>query len=55
MESVGDRPSVDNKTAFRQHVFVPVMDTLLSELTKRFDTTQCAVHNGRHRSTEPKQ
>ena len=46
MESVGDRPSVDNKTAFRQHAFVPVMDTLLSELTKRFDTTQCAVMRG---------
>ena len=47
MESVGDRPNVDNKTAFRQHVFVPVMDTLLSVLTKRFDdTTQCAVMQG---------
>jgi len=46
MESVGERPVVNSKTAFRQHVYLPVMDNLLSEFVKRFDSTQCAVMRG---------
>jgi len=46
MESVGDHPAVDSKSSFKQHVYLPVMDSLLSEMTKRFDSTQCAVMRG---------
>ena len=46
MESEGDHNTVDTKTAFRQHVYLPVMDSLLSELTRCFDSTQCAVMRG---------
>ena len=43
MEAVGDRPTADCKTTFKQQVYLPMMDTLLSELTRRFDSIQCAV------------
>jgi len=31
---------VNSKSSFKQHVYLPVMDMLLSELTKSFDITQ---------------
>jgi len=46
IESVGERPVVDSKTAFRQHVYLPIVDNLLNELAKRFSSTQCAVMRG---------
>jgi len=46
MESVGDHPAVDSKSSFKQHVYLPVLDSLLSEMTKRFDSTQFAVMRG---------
>ena len=46
MEPVGDRPTVDSKTTFKQHMYLPIMDTLLSELTKHLDSIQCAVMRG---------
>ena len=46
METVGDRIVVDSKTSFRSHVYLPVVDNLLSEFERRFDKVQCNVMCG---------
>jgi hypothetical protein len=46
METVGNRIAVDDKNAFRLHVYNPVMDSIIGELDKRFSDSNCLVMKG---------
>jgi len=46
METVGDRLAVDDKNAFRLHVYNPVMDSIIAKWDKRFSDSNCLVMNG---------
>ena len=46
METVGSRVALDDKASFRNHVYLPVVDNLLSEFERRFDNVQCSVMRG---------
>jgi len=43
---VGDRIAVDDKNAFRLHVYNPVMDSIIGEMVKRFSDSNCLVMKG---------
>jgi hypothetical protein len=45
-ETVGERTVVDDKASFRSHVYIPIMDNMLSEFERRFDRLQCSVMRG---------
>ena len=47
METVGDRPVVDHKNAFRVHVYNTVMDSMITELNARVSD------NERHSISKP--
>ena len=46
METVGDRPVVDHKNAFRVHVYNTVMDSMITELDARFSDSHCLLMKG---------
>ena len=46
LETVGDRVAVDSKTSYKNHVYLPLMDTMHGELSSRFDTAQCCIMRG---------
>ena len=46
LETVGDRVTVDSKTSYKDHVYLPIMDTMQGELSRRFDTAQCGIMRG---------
>jgi hypothetical protein len=46
METVGDRPAVDNKNDFKVHVYNNVMDSMITELDARFSDSHCLVMKG---------
>jgi hypothetical protein len=46
METVGDRPAVDNKNDFKVHVYNNVMDSMITELDVRFSDSHCLVMKG---------
>lgn len=45
-QSVGQRESINTQTEFRQHVLLPVLDCLISELESRFSQEATAVMLG---------
>lgn len=45
-ESVGHRSEVDTQTAFRQHIYYPVIDCIISELARRFSDHSLTVMIG---------
>jgi hypothetical protein len=46
METVGDRIAVDDKNAFRLHVYNAVMDSIIGKMDKRFSDSNCLVMKG---------
>jgi len=46
LETVGDRVAVDSNTSYKNHEYLPVMDTIQGELSRRFDTAQCGIMRG---------
>ena len=40
MEMVGDHVAVNNKVSFKSHEYLPVIDNMISEFERRFDTAQ---------------
>jgi len=51
LETVGSRPDTTTKDGFRQNVYLPVLDSLLSEFDRRFGSSHCDVE--RYFSTYP--
>jgi len=46
LETVGSRPDTTTKDGFRQNVYLPVLDSLLSEFDRRFGSSHCDVLRG---------
>ena len=46
MKTVGERPLISNKMAFKQNMFYPIIDRMISEFDKRFESIQCNIMKG---------
>ena len=42
-ETVGNRVVINNMSSYRHHIYLPIMDSLQSELQRHFDDGQCGV------------
>ena len=52
LETAGDRPDVTSNEGFKVNVCYPVLDSLLSEIERRFTESHCSVLIGIHALNE---
>jgi hypothetical protein len=45
-ETVGLRSDIENEVSFRQHIYIPVLDCIISELDRRFSDQSLTVMTG---------